>query len=352
MSPPTNSPPPTRYASARPASAPRPSPGPGPVRPAPPLTRFGPPHPAQQSAPIGLSSHPARPAPPPTRYDAARPASAPRPSPAPRPAQPAPRRAAAVVASSDELPPAARQAAALVPRSPPAPLVAAPRGSAIQGLILYTDAVFRGAARKLANSHFGRRIEDSAPWARVTDLRTNKDWRLTLLGHADGDTFGGLTAQELVNGLLERRFLESHHQILELIGCAAAATPSRGIDTFVDQVRGLLRKTFKAFKVEKPLSVRGLRQPETGQDSIFLTTGNGQFVYITGRRKDIERAASFSDILKYDQLIDWLRQRNIRYETDKFKNIRQYLSEPERKTTHKHGIDHPLFEFLLPSYAK
>lgn len=66
--------------------------------------------------------------PPPTRYGSAWRASASRPSPAPGPARPAPRRATAVAASPSAFPPAARQAAALVRRSPPAPLVAAPRG--------------------------------------------------------------------------------------------------------------------------------------------------------------------------------------------------------------------------------
>ena len=231
----------------------------------------------------------------------------------------------------------------------------------IQGLIVYTAAEFKGAAGLLADSHFGRRLEHSAPWTSVNDLRTNKDWRLTLLGHADGEKFGGLSAAQLVNGLLDRHFRESSHQILELIGCAAAAAPSREIVTYVDQVRGLLH----AVKIAKPLSVRGLRQPATGEDSDFFTFGNGQFVYVNGNVKDIEAATTKFNVLSamvkarwsdsdeaFEKFIEWLREKNIHYETDEFANIRQYLSEPERRVTHKGGVDHPLLELLIPHYEK
>lgn len=173
----------------------------------------------------------------------------------------------------------------------PAPALAA--GGVIQRLILYmqNDLMHQEDAAAIARRRFWW-DEANFYWGTVPDLRVNSDSTLSLLGHADQSTFGGLTADGLVVELRDRHFKESTHKTLELIGCGASMTKEKISDTFVDQVQELLNEQ----KFEKTIVVKGLKQPRTGTHTILYRFDNGKFVYITDSAEGLDKV-KYKDII-------------------------------------------------------
>ena len=321
----------------------------------PPPTRYGTGGRPLQAAKTAVTAAAPPPKPPPTRYGAiqrteatttravAPPVSrftAPPPVRAPRPA--APHMTAAIQRSA---PPRAGR---------PVPAGAGRSRGVVQGLILYlqNDSMHQSDAEAMAKGFFSDEAYDY--WGNVLDLRTNRDSTLTLLGHAGLTTFGGLTASSLVTTLIGRDFDKSTHTVLELVGCAATATPARDVDTFADQVQTLL----KAERMDKTVTVKGLKQPSAGKESTLFRFANGKFVYVTGTQEEIALSTQRRDTqariytdpeIFYNKFIEMLKAAKISYVTDKFKNIRGYLSTPTPKVTHKGGSD-SLNQLLIAGY--
>jgi hypothetical protein len=315
----------------------------------PPPTRYG----AGVSSLQAKKSAAAIAAPPPTRFGAIQRAEAARVRPVAPPASRFATPPSPIRASRRGQPSAPAEFPSSAPPRSARPGVRSGRG-VVQGLILYmqNDAMHQSDAEAMAKGFIWDEAHDY--WGNVLDLRTNRDSTLSLLGHAGLTTFGGVTASSLVTTLIGRDFDKSTHTVLELVGCAATSTPARDVDNFADQVQTLLN----AKGMDKTVTVKGLKQPSVGKESTLFRFANGKFVYVTGtqeqitlseQRRDTQARIYTDPEIFYNKFIEVLKTAKISYVTDKFKNIRGYLSTPTPKVTHKGGSG-ALNELLIAGY--
>jgi len=216
--------------------------------------------------------------------------------------------------------------------------------------------------RNLAEHGWYFSTEQYELFANYNDLTQNADKNITMWGHAGQDTFGGLTAEQLVDALIGKGLKTSGHTLIEILGCAPNQTDLPYEMTYVQKVQELLQQ-----RIKRKIQVKSYPMPKVGEDSIdYRFDLIGYFVYIYGSK---ETLAAIGQSLNtkyniygqqngktpvqnqqavYDKFVEYLKTVNqIKYLTDKYSNVRKYLEKPHEVKTHKGTQKNALTKLLL-----